>query len=244
MKKTIYSVFFVLFATIVLTYLLSYSIKKNKHVNTKLQDTVIIKEKINISEPLISKFEILSNLKGEYKLNSIYGSRGLNTELEFWIEDGIWKAHTSSIVNNIEEGISQRDGNYLKLSKKEINKLNSMKITVGQDLSVSFINVNDTIFKTPFIESGMSYLITNSLDNYKIDKDILILLNKNTTNINDKLYLFAKDGLNLQELDFNKITGFYSDLVIILYDLKSQEFVMELKENNNGDNLYYSFKKH
>lgn len=239
MKKALFLVFFVLLATIVLTYLLLYSVGKNKNINTKKQDTVIIKEKINLSEPLISKFEILSKLVGEYKLVSISGSMGANTMIDYWIENDKWKGFISSIVNNIEEGISQRDGDDLKLSKKEINKLNSMKIIVNEDLAITFSCENKLYFYTPFKGNGMNFIFNEKADE---SSTLFPKINTNTTIEGEILYLYYNNNYSQQELSFNEFTGAWADAVEISYDIKSKEFIMNIFLYSCCDNITYTFK--
>ena len=122
-------------------------IKSNDSASMSLNSEKIVEKELS------QKKSTLIKLKGEHKLSSISGFMGVNTMLDYYIENGKWIASGSSNSGGMREGYD------IELSKEDLKKLQSMKIFVSDDLSISLICDNKEYFKSPFQEDEMNYLL-------------------------------------------------------------------------------------
>ena len=151
---------------------------------------------------------------------------GANTLVDYFIENGKWKASGSSNMGGMREGYD------IELLKDDLKKLQTMKIVVSEDLSVSLYCNNKEYFKAPFKEDGFSYSLKHMSENLKA----------NSTFIDDYLYFYAKDNFTETELENLDIVGVLADAVVVKYNTKTNEFEMSLFYSACCDNSIYIFK--
>lgn len=187
-----------------------------------------------VKEELSRKKSTLINLKGEHQLSSISGFMGANTMVDYYIENGKWIASGSSNSGGMREGYD------IELSKNDLEKLQSMKIVISEDLSLSLSCNNKEYFKTPFQEDGLSYFLKKSPKDYEsyMSKN----LKSNSTFIDDYLYLYAKDNVKESEINYIDIVQVVVDAIVLKYNTKTNEFEMILFYGDCCNNLLYTFE--
>jgi hypothetical protein len=188
----------------------------------------------NVKEELSLKKSTLLNLKGEHKLSSISGFMGANTMMDYFIENGKWIASGSSISGGMREGYD------IKLSKDDLKKLQSMKIVVSEDLSLSLFCNDKEYFKTPFNEDGLSYFLEKSPKDYEFGMPKN--LESNSTFIDEYLYLYVEDNVKESEINNVDIAQVGADAVVLKYNTKTTEFEMNLFYGDCCENSGYTFK--
>ena len=184
--------------------------------------------------PESKKKALLRQLIGEYSLHSISGAMGANTLVDYVMTDGKWSASGSSISQ------ARRQGYPIELAADDIQNLNTTKIVVDKDLTVSFVCDGKTYFTAPFSEDGLTYKLT------KPPKDFTFLVPKDltpkSTFIKDVLYLYAEDNIPLvatQPIDF---AGVEANAVVISYLQKSKTFEVNVFDGECCNNAIYVFQ--
>lgn len=186
-----------------------------------------------VKEEISAKKSTLKGLIGEYKLISIEGFTGANTMMDYFIQKGKWVASGSSNSGGMREGYD------IDISKDELVSLQTMKIVVAGDLSVTLFCENKAYFKAAFQEDGMTYLLKNTPKDYiKMEES----LKKTTVFIDAYLYLYAKDNLIETEISPLNIAGVNADVVVIKYNTKTKQFEMDLFYGDCCDSSSYIFK--
>jgi hypothetical protein len=210
--------------------------EKNKDASNESKDSTEKSEKADdiAKEEISEKKSTLIKLKGDHKLNSISGFMGANTIVDYIIENGKWTASGSSNMGGMREGYD------IELTKDDLKKLQTMKIVVSDDLSVSLYCNNKEYFKAPFKEEGFSYSLKKSPKEYS--SHMSENLKANSTFIDDYLYFYAKDNFKESELENLDIVGVLADAVVIKYNTKKNEFEMSLFYSACCDNSIYLFK--
>ena len=201
------------------------------------EPTIVKKEEIPAPEkevPLSEKKKIIMNLIGEHNLKSISGAMGANAMFDYSIEKGKWKASGSSISDGMRESYD------IDLAKEELVKLKSMKIRVGEDLSLSVLCKGKEYFNTPFDEEGMSYFLKKSPKDYS--SFMSEKLKSSTTMLDDNLYFYAKDRGAKSDIDNINVAEIEPDVVVLTYNVKTNEFEMKLFYGECCDNATYIFK--
>lgn len=191
-----------------------------------------------IQKPLVTNFELylskkktLNGLIGEYKLTHIDAFTGANNMMDYSIQKGEWVASGSSNSGGM------RENHDIDLSKDELASLQTMKIVVADDLSVTLFCNNKAYFKAPFQEDGMTYLLKNSPKDLNMEED----LTKTTVFIGEYLYLYAKDNLSENEINSLNIAYVGGDVVVIKYNINSEYFEMTLFNGGYYDTSTYVF---
>jgi hypothetical protein len=185
------------------------------------------------SEPMSEKKELLSSLIGEHPLQSISGFMGANTMVDYIKENGKWSASGSSLSAGMREPFD------INLSQAYLKSLNSMKIKVGDDLSVSLLCNGKEYFKTPFIENGLGYYLKKSPKDYS--SGMSEKLTPESTFLDESLYLYAKDFISENEMNKINVAEVMADAVVITYNTKSKQFEMNLFLGECCDNATYVF---
>jgi len=186
-----------------------------------------------VKEEMSAKKSTLNDLIGEYKLVSIEGFAGANTMMDYFIQKGKWVASGSSISDGMRESYD------IDISKAELVSLQTMKIVVAGDLSVTLFCENKAYFKAAFQEDGMTYLLKNTPKDYINMEESL---KKTTVFIDEYLYLYAKDNLIETEISPLDIAGVNADVVVIKYNTKTKQFEMVLFYGDCCDSSSYIFK--
>lgn len=226
-----------IFATaILLSAILISCGEKNKDANNESKDSTEKSEKADdiAKEEISEKKSTLIKLKGDHKLNSISGFMGANTMVDYTIENGKWKASGSSNMGGMREGYD------IDLTKDDLKKLQTMKIVVSEDLTVSLFCNNKEYFKAPFKEDGFSYFLKKSPKKYS--SNMAESLKANSTFIDDHLYLYADDSFKESDLADIDIAGAMANAALIKYNTKTMEFEMSLFFADCCDNSTYIFK--
>ncbi len=225
-----------IFATAILLSAILISCDNEKNAVNESKDSTEKSEKADdvVKEEISEKKSTLIKLKGDHKLNSISGFMGANTMVDYTIENGKWTASGSSNMGGMREGYD------IELTKDDLKKLQTMKIVVSDDLSVSLYYNNKEYFKAPFKEDGFSYSLKKSPKEYS--SHMSENLKANSTFIDDYLYFYAKDNFKETELENLDIVGVLADAVVIKYNTKTNEFEMSLFYSACCDNSIYIFK--
>ncbi len=208
--------------------------KKNDQTQSNDSTSKAVNSDSIVKEELSRKKSTLTNLKGEHKLSSISGFMGANTMADYFIENGKWTASESSISGGM------REGGDIELSKDDLKKLQSMKIVISEDLSLSLFCNNKEYFKTPYQEDGLSFFLKKSPKDY--ESHMSINLKSNSTFIDDDLYLYTKDNVKEPEINYVDIVQIAADVVVIKYNTKTNEFEMDLFCGDCCNNSSYTFK--
>lgn len=185
-------------------------------------------------EVLSKKKSLLRGLVGEHKLTSISGFMGANTMVDYTIEKGKWVATGSMLMQGEREGYEE------ELTPEVLAKLKSMKIVVGDDLSVKLVCNGKDYFTTSFSDTGMNYLLKKSPKEY--ESQLPATLNASATFIDDYLFIYAKDAFNETELADIDLLQVSANVVAITYNVKSKEFGMQMFYGECCANSTYFFK--
>ncbi|MFM2195497.1 MAG: hypothetical protein RL092_1097 [Bacteroidota bacterium] len=185
-------------------------------------------------EEMNEKKRILEKLVGEHKLISVSGSSGANSMIDFYREKGKWKISASANFDGMREGYDP------EISKEDRAKLETMKIVVAPDLTLTLQCDNKTYFTVPFRKEGMAY------DLKKAPKDFILNIPKDlkpsTTVLNSELYLLAKDECTDAEVSYLNLAQVMVDAVLITYNLETRQFNMRLFYAGCCDNSTYTFQ--
>ncbi len=185
-------------------------------------------------EVLSKKKSLLRTLVGEHKLTSISGFMGANTMLDYAIEKGKWVATGSMIMEGEREEYQE------ELSPEVLAKLKSMKIVVGDDLSVKLVCNGKDYFTTSFSDTGMNFLLKKSPKDY--ESQLPATLNASATFIDDNLFIYAKDSFNETELEDIDLVHVSANVAAISYDVKTKEFRLQMFYGDCCANSTYIFK--
>jgi hypothetical protein len=185
-------------------------------------------------EVLSKKKSLLRGLVGEHKLTSISGFMGANTMVDYAIEKGKWVATGSMIMEGEREGYAE------ELSPEVLAKLKSMKIVVGDDLSVKVVCNGKDYFNSSFSDTGMNFLLKKSPKDY--ESQLPATLNASATFIDDNLFIYAKDSFNETELADIDLVQVSANVVAISYNVKTKEFGLQMFYGDCCDNSTYIFK--
>jgi len=158
----------------------------------------------------LTKANILEALIGEHKLQSANALLGANTMVDYYIEDGQWYASGSA-----NEG-GERFGYDIDLDEDELDKLQTMKIVVDDDLTVNLYCQGEPIFRIPFIEDGMDFNLEKPVEDYIMMPEGL---SEETLVEGSYLYIYALDMLSEDIMDMIDVLGVYGDVVVIRYDM-------------------------
>ena len=200
-------------------------------------------EKINESgsdapmkaEALSKKKEILQKLKGEYKLKAISAFMGANTMVDYTIENGKWKGTASSNFQGMREEYDASP------KKNEITNLNSMKISINEDLTINVSCGKKMYFSVPFSDDKMTYLLNKSPKDYS--SGMPEQLNETSTFIDEYLYLYTKDKIAEEEYSEFDFVAVIADVAVLKYNLKTEEFELVLFYGDCCDTSTYFFSK-
>lgn len=188
-----------------------------------------------VKEPEVQKSEkelLLASLVGDHKLTSISGFAGANAMMDYTRENGTWIAQGSAISEGMREAYD------IELDAAAKKKLNSMKIQVSADLTVTLLCNGKSYYASPFNDEGMAYFLRKSPKNYS---SLPGKLAGNSTFIGDNLYLYAKDGIAENEMASINVAEVIADVIVISYNKKSKQFEMNLFYGDCCDSATYYF---
>lgn len=180
-----------------------------------------------------NKREILSKTVGEHKLYSVSYLSGANTLGDFWIDNGKWRAKESRNHGG------QREEYPIEITEDVLKKLGSMKIVVGQDLSISLLCNGKNYIKSQFNDNGMEIELSKTPNNYvALPKNLTM----SSTIIENYLYILAKDNIEETFLTSINITEISTDVLVIKYDIDQNVFEVNMFWGECCDNLSYTFR--
>ncbi len=185
-------------------------------------------------EEMSRKKELLTSLIGNYTLDYIEGAMGANGMVEYTLHDAEWRALASSI----EEGV--REAYDFDLTSADQKKINSMLISVSDDLTVTFSSNGKDYFSVLFSEEGMSYNLAKPVaDYYSVIPEALT---PTTKFVNSDLYLYAEDGFKEGELEGADILDIGADAMMLTYNESSKSFELSIFYADCCDTGIYTFK--
>lgn len=180
------------------------------------------------------KKELLTSLIGDHNLDYIEGLMGANTMVEYIIHDAVWSASSSSNVGG------EREVYPMALSNEDQKQINSMNISVAENLTVTFSCGGKDYFSVPFAEDEMSFILMRPVENF--DSVIPEALKESTTFINNDLYLYVNDGFAVNELSGADILEIEADAAMLSYNETSKSFELSLFYGECCDTGIYKFK--
>lgn len=183
-----------------------------------------------LKAPPSLKRKLLTSLVGTHQLSAISASSGANTLLDFYKENGKWKADGSSIHEGTREGFD------IELIQDDYDKLASYAITVQADLTVVISCKNKPYFTIPFNDNGMLFDLNTANDYLMLPPN----LSETTTFQADKLFLFATDKITeavSSELTVNEM--YIGNAAYLFYDSKEKTFELFFF---NGDPTSFVFR--
>jgi hypothetical protein len=231
MKKITTILFIGLTVSVSLTNCSGNSMEEKSNSNSESQTNT---SESTSEETMSEKKKVLTSLIGEHKLQSISGAMGMNGMFDYTKNAGKWSATESALSMGMREAYD------VDLSKNDLKHLNSMAITVGDDLSVSLMSNGKEFFKTSFNENGLGYFLKNSPEDYI--SGVPEKLTPETTFLDGSLYLFAKDFISENDMNKINITSAYVDAAMLSYNTKSKQFELSLFLGECCDNATYFFK--
>ena len=150
---------------------------------------------------------------------------------------GEWASSSSEIVDRMREGF------IVELTQKDLNLLNNLKIEVDSNLKVILKSGTQVIFTSQFNEKGMDYNVNKADDDDELNEE-LILINASTIFSDDKLMLYAKNGIDLENyLKGRTFDAVLNDVMILGYDLFKAEFELNIFYNSCCGGNTLIFKK-
>ncbi len=183
-----------------------------------------------LKAPPSLKRKTLTSLVGTYPLMAISASAGANTLLDFYKENGKWKADGSSIHEGTREGFD------IELIQDDYDKLASYTITVQADLTVVIACKNKPYFTIPFNDNGILFDLNTANDYLMLPPN----LSEITTFQADKLFLFATDKITeavSSELTVNEM--YIGNAAYLFFDSKEKTFELFFF---NGDPTSFVFR--
>jgi len=182
-----------------------------------------------------TKESIIKSLIGTHDLNSISAFMGANTMVNYDKSKGVWKGFMSMIM------MGRRDGEKIKITPDLLRKLNTMKIIVNEDLSMTLTCNNSTLVNVPFKADGMVLNIKEAFNDesqYGLDK-----IKPELTFSEGELFLYAQDALDENENLSYDIAEVGPNSMVISYSLKDRTLKVLLCVKEGGGAADYFFKK-
>lgn len=215
------------------SFILSCGNASSDDQNLNGEDT-LLSETIDTLTEISEKRALLTELVGEHELVSISGFMGANTMVDYYTEDGQWKATGSSIEDGMREGYE------IELTQQDLDKLKSAKIVVAENLTFYYACEGNQYFKSAYNDTGMDFQLKISPADYI--STIPENLEPTTTFIDHYLYLFAKDHFGEGTLEVIDIAQVWADAALLTYNSTSKQFELSLFYGECCDNSTYYFE--
>lgn len=184
------------------------------------------KVKVQSASP---KYAALKKAIGEHKLNSVSGMMGANTMIDYYIENGKWVGSSSYLSEGMREG---QDASF---EQDQLAGLNSAKIVVHPDLSVTFECNGKIFFKELFNENGMTFQVSNASSTQFSELSSTAIL------VDNAIYLLAKDQLSEEEISFSSLANIIADAIILRMDTETGSFHLDVFQSECCDECTFSF---
>ena len=181
------------------------------------------------------KRALLSRLVGTHSLYRITGLAGANAMFDYNHQGGGWDAGGSSI----EQG--ERVPHDIKLNPDDLDRLNSMALTIAEDLSATLTVEGDPVLAISYREHGLDYQLSEDIQAY--DNPLLQGLSAKTTFHNGSLYLLLKDELSESQQARMTFDGVYGDAAMVTYDVNSKELLLEIFNTSCCDQSTFFFRR-
>ena len=185
------------------------------------------------AEEMSRKKELLNSLVGIHTLESIEGLMGVNTMVDYSIHDAVWLASGSSNSGGTREAYP------IELTNEDQKDINSLQISVSEDLTITFSASGKKCFSVPFSEE-LKLSLKKPVGDY--NSVITDKISSATTFINEDLYLFAKDGFDEGALTGADILDIGADAVMLTYNESSKSFELSIFYADCCDAGIYTFK--
>ena len=167
-----------------------------------------------------TKADVLSNAMGQYSLSSISGNVGANTMFDTYLENGKWQSNSSSNVGG------EREGTTIKLTEKDIELLNNVRIVVDDKMGVHLFAGLIELVKSPYKAGGMDYCIKQK-DKTKMHERIASL-SADAFKYENKYVLIADDKINFTETLKGSFDIVSEDNMILTYIPFNNTFELEI----------------
>ncbi len=163
--------------------------KRNEELNAKLTRLDAAIQKLNdsiriLNSPKSDKYKALSSMIGDHNLSTIEMNSGMNTLIDYYIENGKWKVDASANYDG------QREPIQMKISPQILQKLSSLKMRVNEDMSLSLLCNSIEIVKVNYSENGPDVQLEQPREDYMM---IPSELSSTSFNFENQIYLFASD---------------------------------------------------
>lgn len=179
-----------------------------------------------------SKKDVLTELIGEHALESISASVGANTILDYALENNVWTA-----IGSQNEG-GMRQAEELDITAEDALRLESTKIVIDENLTLSLVNHQGVIFTIPFNADGMVLQSSPDFEASYLTEG----LQPTTTFSEQVLFLYASNTMGTEALESTDIVGIGSDACVLRYNLETDVFEMTLYTNECCSESTYIFK--
>lgn len=207
-------------------------------------------EATQTSEIIIgSKNEILTKAIGTYHLDNIDGGGGANGMWSTLKESGKWTSSTSGIAGGM------RETDWIKLNQADIHLLDSMKITVGSNLTIRFYVNGKSIFDIPYHAEGMIYAI-HKTDESNQSKEFytwttleddagnqLTHFSPSTSVVNENLYLLLQDGVDYSNTIKGNFIADVSDTLLVRYSIVHDTFEVDFFSSSCCGGTTFTFHR-
>jgi len=188
--------------------------------------------KVEQAEEISPKKALLTKLVGEHKLISISALRGVNTMVDYSIdENGKWSAGESFLYGGMREFVK------INLTKIDRARLESMKIIVAEDLTIKISCNGKDYFSIPFQENEMK----NEPSDPNQTADIPDSTSANSTFPGGYLDLFTKNQLAEPEISDLDVLEMMADAIQLQFNTKTNTFEMTLSVSDIGDSATFTF---
>jgi uncharacterized protein YeeX (DUF496 family) len=178
----------------------------------------------NVSQTSIAsmqtKADVLSNAMGQYYLRSISGNVGANAMFDTYLENGKWQSVSSSNVGG------EREGTTIKLTEKDLELLNNMRIVVDDNMDVHVYAGLIELVKSPYKANGMDYRV-NEKEKSKMHER-MAGLNSNEIKYDNRYVLVANDKISFTETLKGSFDLVSEDNMILTYCPFNNTFELEI----------------
>jgi len=184
-------------------------------------------------QPKSEKEEILKSLVGDHKLEGISGMMGMNTMFDYAQDGGQWIGTGSENMGGEREAYDMTPGDYA------LTLLETMQITVNEDLSIEVKANESTYISIPFKAEGMQYDLSKPLSEYM---SLSAEFDANTTMKDNFLYIAASDKEDISNIGAMDIAEIFPNSYLLRYSTATKTLELDLFSSEGTDMATYTFK--
>lgn len=183
-----------------------------------------------------SKSDILKAAIGAHPLTAISGSGGANGMWDTWKDQGRWGSNVSGITGGM------RQGSEVALNKADLALLDSLRIVVAPDLSVTLSARGKDLLTIPLRADGMDYqLAPEHFDSSAVER--LRKLSSKTTVHDETLYLLVRDSVDLAKPLSGSFEGLAEGILVVTYSVFEQRFDLAFINGQCCDETNWTFSR-